>query len=142
MKNRIEECRKKAGIMSEALGEAVGLSPSEMYHCETDDLDFEDLTLSKLEEMARILNVAPAYLAGWTDRERNIVYPEGAIVYINTDEKYVDLQCIKFSNLEFMNCGLVFGITTSGKRGFIPFNLIRYIEIKDSINKKGKTHDS
>lgn len=137
MKNRIEECRTKAGITLEALGEDVGLSPSEMYHCENDDLDFEDLTLSKLEEMARILNVAPAYLAGWTDKERNINYPEGAIVYINTDEKYVDLQRIDFNRLEFMNCGLVFGITTSGKRGYIPFNLIRYIEIKDPINKQG-----
>lgn len=137
MKNRIEECRRKAGITLEALGKDIGLSPRELDHCETNDFDFEELTLSKLEEMAHILNVAPAYLAGWSSKERNIYYPEGAIVYINTDEKYVDLQRIDFNRLEFMNCGLVFGITTSGKRGFIPFNLIRYIEIKDPINKKG-----
>lgn len=65
--SNIKKTRKQRGMSQSKLAELVGYADKTMIsHIENGKID---LSTSKLAEIARALNVSPAYLMGWTDND-------------------------------------------------------------------------
>ena len=62
---RIKKRRKEIGMSVETLAEKLGKNRATIYRYESDQI--ENMPLSVIEPLAKVLNVSPAYLMGWED---------------------------------------------------------------------------
>lgn len=62
---RIKELRKQQGLSAEEVARAIGVSRATIYRYETKDI--ENMPITVLEPLARVLNCSPGYLMGWED---------------------------------------------------------------------------
>ncbi|MBQ3495726.1 MAG: helix-turn-helix transcriptional regulator [Clostridia bacterium] len=62
---RIREARKKLGISQETLARSVNSTKQAIYKYENDIVT--NIPMEKVEIMADVLSVTPAYLMGWVD---------------------------------------------------------------------------
>lgn len=62
---RIRRHRLDAGLTMADLGKRIGVAIQTIQKYEEGIID--NIPLDKIEKMAATLNVAPAYIAGWTD---------------------------------------------------------------------------
>ena len=62
---RIKEARIKAGISQEALAKAIGSTKQAVYKYEAGIVT--NIPMDKIEIMATVLSVTPAYLMGWEE---------------------------------------------------------------------------
>lgn len=61
--DRIREKRTAAGMTQEELAKAIGTTKQNIYKYETGIIT--NIPINRLEDIARVLAVSPAYLAGW-----------------------------------------------------------------------------
>ena len=72
---RIRECRLELGLSVDDLALRLGKNRATVYRYEGDEI--ENLPLAIIDPLAKALDVAPAYLMGWTDdKGRHDVYSE------------------------------------------------------------------
>ena len=62
---RIQEQRKKIGMAQNELAAKIDVSKQNMYKYENDIVT--NIPSDKIELIASVLNVSPAYIMGWTD---------------------------------------------------------------------------
>jgi repressor LexA len=62
---RIKNLRENAGYGQEELGKKIGVSKQTMYKYENNIVT--NIPSDKIEAIAKIFNVSPAYLMGWSD---------------------------------------------------------------------------
>ena len=65
---RIKEARIKAGISQEALAKAIGSTKQAVYKYEAGIVT--NIPMDKIEIMATVLSVTPAYLMGWNETDK------------------------------------------------------------------------
>lgn len=65
---RIKEARIKAGISQEALAKAIGSTKQAVYKYEAGIVT--NIPMDKIEIMATVLSVTPAYLMGWNENDK------------------------------------------------------------------------
>lgn len=64
---RIKEARIKVGISQEALAKAIGSTKQAVYKYEAGIVT--NIPMDKIEIMATVLSVTPAYLMGWNEND-------------------------------------------------------------------------
>lgn len=62
---RIKKRRKELGLSVDAMAENIGKNRATIYRYESEDI--ENLPISILEPLARVLKTTPAYLMGWEE---------------------------------------------------------------------------
>lgn len=62
---RIKALRKQRGLTAEQVAEAIGVSRATIYRYETKDI--ENMPITVLEPLAKILRCSPGYLMGWEE---------------------------------------------------------------------------
>lgn len=62
---RIKALRIKTGMSQKALADLLGITKQAIYKYENDLVT--DIPLGKIEQMALVFCVSPAYLAGWSE---------------------------------------------------------------------------
>lgn len=62
---RIRERRKELGLTVDEVAEKLGKNRATIYRYESDEI--ENMPITVLEPLAKILNTTPAYLMGWDD---------------------------------------------------------------------------
>lgn len=65
---RIKMLRKRKGITQDELAKALNTTKQNI--CKYEIGLVENVPITKVEEMAKFFNVTPAYLMGWSDKER------------------------------------------------------------------------
>ncbi|NMB41001.1 MAG: helix-turn-helix transcriptional regulator [Firmicutes bacterium] len=73
---RIKKRRKEIGMSVETLAEKLGKNRATIYRYESDQI--ENMPLSVIEPLAKVLNVSPAYLMGWEDLILDFISPVNA----------------------------------------------------------------
>lgn len=68
IRKRIAERRKELNITYQELADMTGMSKSTLQRYETGDIG--NVSLDKLEPLARALRVTPAYLMGWEENDK------------------------------------------------------------------------
>lgn len=63
---RMRYRRKEIGLSAEKVAEKLGVSPATIYRYEKGDI--EKVPVDSLTDLAKILQVTPAYLMGWDDQ--------------------------------------------------------------------------
>lgn len=71
---RIQEQRKKMGIAQSELAAKIDVSKQNMYKYENDIVT--NIPSDKIELIANVLNVSPAYIMGWTDNPQKENKPD------------------------------------------------------------------
>lgn len=71
LRNKIKGLRKAKGYTLQELGDKVGVTPSTVRKWESGEI--ETIRSDKLDSLARALDVAPAYLMGWTEEKGRYV---------------------------------------------------------------------
>ena len=66
--NKIKEQRLALGWTQEELAERMGYKSKSTIN--KIELDINDIPLSKVQEFARVFNVSPSYLMGWSEQEQ------------------------------------------------------------------------
>lgn len=66
---RIKSLRKERGLTAEQVAEAIGVSRATVYRYETKDI--ENMPITILEPLAKILRCSPGYLMGWEELPNN-----------------------------------------------------------------------
>lgn len=72
--DKLKEARIEKGLTLQQLGKLIGVSHATLSKYESGDI--ENIPPNRIEDLARVLEVSPAYLMGWEDRfikERNVV---------------------------------------------------------------------
>ena len=90
--------REKLNLSQEELAEKMNYKSKTSIH--KIEVGITDLPLSKVKELAAVLNTTPAYLMGWEDKKENNIFSQ------LTDEELAKLE--KFNNMStvmFMNEG-------------------------------------
>src|SRR5690625_4635461 len=64
---RLKHVRLKRGLTLSTIGEKIGRAEATVQRYESGDI--KNLKLDMIDELAKILNVNPGYLMGWTDKE-------------------------------------------------------------------------
>lgn len=62
---RIKALRKERGLTAEQVAEAIGVSRATIYRYETKDI--ENMPITVLEPLSKILHCSPGYLMGWEE---------------------------------------------------------------------------
>lgn len=62
---RIKALRKERGLTANQVAEAIGVSRATVYRYETKDI--ENMPITILEPLAKILRCSPGYLMGWEE---------------------------------------------------------------------------
>lgn len=62
---RIKEQRKQLGLSVDDIAEQLGKNRATIYRYESDEI--ENLSITILEPLAKVLKTTPAYLMGWED---------------------------------------------------------------------------
>lgn len=75
---RIRERRKKLGLSADQLGELIGKNRATIYRYESDDI--ENMPITIISTLAKVLKCSPAYLMGWSDIEENDVSEDSSKV--------------------------------------------------------------
>lgn len=65
--DRIKELRTKSDKTLEEVGSYIGASKQTMYKYENNAVS--NIPSDKIEKLAELFNVTPAYLMGWADKE-------------------------------------------------------------------------
>lgn len=65
---RIHNRRKELGLTLEEVGEAIGTTKSTMHKYETGKI--QKLPTNIIEPLAKVLDVTPDYLFGWSEEEK------------------------------------------------------------------------
>lgn len=81
---RIKECRIRKGLSATVLAERLGKDRATVYRYESGDI--ENVPISLLEPLAKILDTTPAYLMGWSE--------DSTVVSI-TDHEFLLLQAYR-----------------------------------------------
>ena len=90
--------REELNLSQEELAEKMNYKSKTSIH--KIEVGITDLPLSKVKELAAVLNTTPAYLMGWEDKKENNIFSQ------LTDEELAKLE--KFNNMStvmFMNEG-------------------------------------
>ncbi|MBF9298733.1 helix-turn-helix transcriptional regulator [Staphylococcus epidermidis] len=66
--NRIKKRRKEMKMSADKLAEKIGKNRATVYRYEKDEI--ENMPYDVLEPIAEALNVSPAYLMGWEEKEK------------------------------------------------------------------------
>ena len=66
--NRIKKRRKEMKMSADKLAEKIGKNRATVYRYEKDEI--ETMPYDVLEPIAEALNVSPAYLMGWEEKEK------------------------------------------------------------------------
>ena len=74
---RIKEARLKAGISQEALAKAIGSTKQAVYKYEAGIVT--NIPMDKINIMATVLSVTPAYLMGWKENSKEKLVDEGEL---------------------------------------------------------------
>lgn len=74
--NRIKDMRQRSGLSVDELALRLGKNRATVYRYENGDI--ENLPVSVLEPLAKVLETTPEYLMGWTDNPARIVPDEEA----------------------------------------------------------------
>lgn len=93
---RIINLRKEKGISQEDMADELCLTPSGYSKVEIGD---NEITVNRLEKIARILNVKPSYLAGWEEvaipneklNQANISSDKLIDMYMKLTDSYIKL---------------------------------------------------
>ncbi|WP_278554722.1 helix-turn-helix domain-containing protein [Parvimonas micra] len=97
--DRVKQKREEMGLSQEELADKMGYKSKTSIH--KIEQGITDLPLSKVEELAKVLNVTTSYLMGWENKkEENNIFSQ------LTDEELAKLE--KFNNMStvmFMNEG-------------------------------------
>ena len=97
--DRVKQKREEMGLSQEELADKMGYKSKTSIH--KIEQGITDLPLSKVEELAKVLNVTTSYLMGWeSKKEENNIFSQ------LTDEELAKLE--KFNNMStvmFMNEG-------------------------------------
>lgn len=62
---RIKYLRKKYDLSAETIAKSIGVSRATVYRYETKEV--ENMPITILEPLSRVLHCSPAYLMGWED---------------------------------------------------------------------------
>ena len=73
---RIKELRKKRGLSADIVAEAIGVSRATIYRYESPAID--NMPITVLEPLAKVLGCSPAYLMGW----EGITIEENQLLYV------------------------------------------------------------
>lgn len=63
--DRIKQRRKEIGLSADVVADALGVDRSTVYRYESQDID--KMPIHIIGPLAKILNVSPAYLLGWSE---------------------------------------------------------------------------
>jgi len=66
-KEYIKKRREELNLKPEDIAEKVGVTPTTVYRWESGEIDVNNINLSKIENLAKVLNCSPAFLMGWED---------------------------------------------------------------------------
>lgn len=97
--DRVKQKRENMGLSQEELADKMGYKSKTSIH--KIEQGITDLPLSKVEELAKVLNVTTSYLMGWeSKKEENNIFSQ------LTDEELAKLEKFKnMSTVMFMNEG-------------------------------------
>lgn len=86
---RIKEIRTKLGISQVDFADKINVSKQTLYKYENNIIT--NIPSDKIEEVAKLGNVSPAYIMGWTKKEKllNMFCGDGVFDYISTSEKSI-----------------------------------------------------
>jgi len=87
--DRIRDRRKELGLSAERVAELMGVSPATIYRYESSAI--MNMGIDKLEPIAKVLNVHPGYLMGWTDEQGETLKPEELWPNINDRKGQISL---------------------------------------------------
>ena len=94
---RIKERRKELGMTVDEVASKLGKNRATIYRYESDEI--ENLPITVLEPLAKILNVSPSYLMGWDDDALNDIplallkhYQEEGMTDIEMIEAYENFK--------------------------------------------------
>lgn len=88
---RIKACRKNAGMTQEELGKKIGVAKATINKYETGIVI--NMKRPTIEKIAKVLDVEPGYLMGWTDNVTSVGTNNGVIgqnsgtVTVNNSER-------------------------------------------------------
>lgn len=68
IRKRIADRRKDLGLSYQDLSDRTGMSKSTLQRYETGDI--KNVSLDKLEPLAKALQTSPSYLMGWEEKEQ------------------------------------------------------------------------
>lgn len=93
---RIKNRRKSLGLTVEQLAEKLNKNRATIYRYESDEI--ENMSISVLEPLAKVLHCSPAYLMGWDDEvEEDIkTIAAHAIDNLNEDQIKKVIEFAKF----------------------------------------------
>ncbi len=86
---RIKEIRTRLGISQVDFADKINVSKQTLYKYENNIIT--NIPSDKIEEVARLGNVSPAYIMGWTKKEKllNMFCGDGVWDCISTSEKAI-----------------------------------------------------
>ena len=86
---RIKEIRTKLGISQVDFADRINVSKQTLYKYENNIIT--NIPSDKIEEVAKLGNVSPAYIMGWSKKEKvlNTFCGDGIIEYISISEKAI-----------------------------------------------------
>ncbi len=67
---RIKYLRKKYDLSAETIAESIGVSRATVYRYETKEV--ENMPITILEPLSKVLHCSPAYLMGWEDESSDL----------------------------------------------------------------------
>ena len=99
--DRVKQKRENMGLSQEELADKMGYKSKTSIH--KIEQGITDLPLSKVEELAKVLNVTTSYLMGWESKKEE---KENDVFSQLTDEELAKLEKFKnMSTVMFMNEG-------------------------------------
>lgn len=88
---RIKTIREKSGMSQVAFADKINVSKQTLYKYENDLIT--NIPSDKIENIARIGNISPAYLMGWEDKDapaisnkENPIAPQSLAAHFDGDE--------------------------------------------------------
>lgn len=91
--DRIRNRRKELGLSAERVAELMGVSPATIYRYESSAI--MNMGIDKLEPIAEVLQVHPAYLMGWSDSPTIVEGKDNSIVLVVNDDIFSPVQIIE-----------------------------------------------
>ena len=84
---RIKEIRTSLGISQVDFADKINVSKQTLYKYENNIIT--NIPSDKIEEVAKLGNVSPSYIMGWTKKEKilNTFCGDGVLDYFSTSEK-------------------------------------------------------
>src|SRR5690554_6522668 len=75
--SRIKERRKSLGLSVDQIAESLGKNRATIYRYESDEI--ENLPITIIEPLARILSTTPSYLMGWDQIDKDYEFSTNLI---------------------------------------------------------------